>query len=123
MLTALSAHPSKPQVIGLPRVAPLDVGPLPAGLTWDVSGLGGKATYAASVSRAAFRKYDLVVCMHVHLLPLAYAIRTLHRVPIILFVYGLEVWQPTTKQLANRLVGKVDALVSIRAHTTRMLKT
>jgi phosphatidylinositol alpha-1,6-mannosyltransferase len=122
VLTALCAHPSGPRVTALPRVAPLEHGALPAGLTWDLSGLGGKGKYVGNVGRAALRRCDLVICMHVHLLPLAYAIHLVHRVPLVLFIYGLEVWQPTPNPLTNRLIGKVDALVSIRAQTTRLLK-
>jgi len=122
LLTALCAHPSKPEVVAIPRVVPLEVGQLPPGLEWDVSGVGSKVRYMSAVCRAAVRKYDLVICLHVNLLSLAYSIRTLQRVPILLFVYGLEVWQPPKKLFADRLVGRVDALVSIRGHTLRMLK-
>jgi glycosyltransferase involved in cell wall biosynthesis len=123
VLTALCAHPCRPKVIGIPRVAPLPLGPLPAGLTWDTRGLGSKARYTATVATAALEKCNLVVCTHVHLLPMAYAIAKLHRAPLVLFVYGIDVKQPTSKPLANRLLGRVDALISIRAETTRMMKS
>ena len=122
MLTALCAHSSRPKVIAIPRVAPFPAEPLPEGLTWDTSSLGGKANYFGAVARAALRSFDLVICTHIHLLPLAYAIHKLRGAPLILFIYGLEVWKPTTKPLANRLVSKLDAFVSIRTRTTSMFR-
>lgn len=122
VLTALCAHPSRPEIVALPRVVPLPVETLPDGLIWDTSGVGGKRKYLAAVARRAVGKYDLVICMHVNLLSLAYAVRALQRVPIVLFVYGLEVWERPRKLFAASLVEKVDAVISIRGHTTRMLK-
>jgi len=77
----------------------------------------------AAVARAALRRWDLVVCTHIHLLPLAYAIARANRAPIVLFVYGLEVWRPTTKPLANKLARRVDAFVSIRTRTTSAFRS
>ena len=122
VLTALCAHPSKPEAVALPRVAPLPIEALPDGLTWDTSGLGGKGKYLGAVARQTVHKYDLVICMHVNLLSLAYLVRALHQVPIVLFVYGVEVRQKPRQLLTARFVEKVDALISIRGNTTRMLK-
>jgi glycosyltransferase involved in cell wall biosynthesis len=98
---------------------------VPDNLDWDVSGLGGKGRYAGAVVRAAFRRgpFDLVLCSHVHLLPLAYPVARLYRSPIALFVYGIEVKQPSDKPLSNLLVSKIDAVVSIRRHTTLALRS
>jgi len=95
---------------------------IPRGLTWDTSGVGSKTKYALAVMKAAAKRTDLVVCTHVHLLPLAYAVSKLHRAPLILFVYGIEVTQPTSKWLVNRLISRVDALVSIRRQTTHLFE-
>lgn len=123
VLKALCVHPSRPSVLAIPRVAPLRSEPLPAGLTWDTSALNGKASYVASVARAALRPWDLVICTHIHLLPLAYAVKQIRRAPLALFVYGSEVYRPTNKPLANRLVSELDAYVSIRTMTTRRFRS
>lgn len=109
----------------MPRIMPLAPEALPDNLSWDVSGLGGKGRYAQALARAALKQgpFDLVVCTHVHLLPIAYPVARLHRAPLVLFVYGIEVYQPTSKPLANRLVRHVDAVVSIRRNTTRSLRS
>lgn len=122
VLTALCAHPSRPEVLAIPRVVPFDVGALPAGLTWDMSAVGGKMRYVRAAARAALQSWDLILCMHIHLLPIAFAIHKMHRAPLAMFVYGIETKKPTTKPLSNRLVGKIDALVTIRARTARSLR-
>jgi glycosyltransferase involved in cell wall biosynthesis len=125
VLRGLSTYRKKPYVVALPRVMPFAPDALPENLDWDISGLGGKGRYARAVLRAAFRggRFDLVLCLHVHLLSLAYPVARLQGAPIVLFAYGIEVKQPTGKPLANRFVSMVDAVVSIRRHTTRALRS
>jgi glycosyltransferase involved in cell wall biosynthesis len=96
---------------------------LPENLEWDVSGLGGKSRYAAALLRAALRRgpFDLVVCAHVNFLSLAYPIAKAHGAALALMVYGVEVKAPTNKPLSNRFASHLDAIVSIRRHTTRAL--
>jgi len=125
LLTAVSSHPAHPDVVALPRVMPLAPEARPENLEWDVSGLGGRARYAGAVLRAALRRgpFDLVVCAHLHLLPLAYPIARAYGAPLALFIYGIEVKQPTAHLLTNHLASRVDAIVSIRRHTTRALES
>lgn len=123
VLTAMCEHPAAERVVALPRVVPFELEQMPAKLSWDMGAVGSKPRYAAAVARTAAReRFDLLVCMHVHLLPLAYAVSRLQRIPMVLFIYGVEVSKPTTKPLSNYLVRKVDGLVSIRAHTTDSLR-
>jgi len=123
LLNALCAHRARPRVIAVPRLMPFARGAVPENLYWDISGIGGKGRFAGAVLRAAVRSrgIDLVLCTHVHLLPLAYPVARIHRAPLVLFVYGIEVKQPTRKPLANRFAARVDAVVSIRRHTTNAL--
>ena len=125
MLTALCAHPSAPDVTALPRVVPHAVEPLPPNLRWVTSGVGNKVRYASALAGAArkYGKFDLVICSHVHLMPLAYSVAAVSRAPLMLFIYGLEVWSPTSKPLSNYLLRKLDAFVSIRTLTTRLFRS
>lgn len=122
LLTGLCTHPSKPDVIALPRVVPRPLELLPPGLTWDQSGLGGKSKYLAAVLRAAIRRPDLIVSTHLNLLPLAYAVHVIHRAPLIVFIYGVEAERPSGKRLLRPLLGRIDGVVSIRKHTTQVLE-
>ncbi len=120
LLRGTCAHPSRPRVVAIPRVMPFVPENVPENLDWDVSGLGGKARYARAVLRHALREgpFDVVLCTHVNLLGLAYPVARWLRARLVLFIYGVDVKQPTTKPLANRFASKVDAIVSIRRHTT-----
>ena len=124
MLAALCAHPAKPSVVAFPRVMPLPPEPLPSGLEWNARSAGSNWNYARVVAEAALqhRDADLILCTHVHLLPVACLLRAVAKAPVALFIYGFEVSRPTTKRLANRLASTVDAIISIRAHTTTRLR-
>jgi glycosyltransferase involved in cell wall biosynthesis len=66
---------------------------------------------------AADRAFDLIVCGHINLLPLAYLARLLIRAPVILVIYGVDAWQPTHSMLSNWLARRIDGVVSISDHT------
>jgi glycosyltransferase involved in cell wall biosynthesis len=122
-LRAVCSHPSRPDVVAVARVMPHPPEAMPANLEWDVSGLGGKGRYAAALLRAAVRRgpFDVVVCAHINLLALAYPIAKAHRAAVALMAYGIEVKGPTNKPLSNRFASHLDAVVSIRRHTTKNL--
>jgi glycosyltransferase involved in cell wall biosynthesis len=109
--------------VAVARVMPNPPEAMPDNLEWDVSGLGGKGRYAAALLRATLRRgpFDVVICSHVHLLAFAYPIAKAHRASIALMAYGVEVKTPTNKRLSNRFASHLDAVVSIRRHTTRAL--
>lgn len=120
MLAALCAHPAKPRVVAFPRVMPLRPEPLPSGLHWDARSVGSNWNYSRVVAAAAFqqRQADLILCTHIHLLPVAFLLRAVSKAPVALFIYGFEVSQPTHRRLANRLASGVDAIISIREYST-----
>lgn len=127
MLTALCAHPRVDEVVALPRVVPFPLEPLPAKLQWRMEGVGGKGRYARALAQllAADRAFDLIVCTHLNLLPLAHLARLATGAPLVAFVYGTECEPPASriKRLVTRhLIRGLDALVSIRDHTTRRLE-
>lgn len=123
-LRAVCAVDAVEEVVALPRLQsePID-GPLPTGLTWRTDGLGGKATYLGALLRllATDRAFDLVWCGHIHLLPLALPAARLLGVPVVLHVHGIDAWTPTDKGLANRLVSRVDRVLSVSRTTLRRL--
>ena len=120
-LTALCTHPGCTEVIAIPRLMPAEPGPLPAKLTYVTSGLGGKFRYICAVLRLLFvdRHFDLIVCGHLNLLPLAFLAKVLSRAPLLLAIYGIEAWKPSPSRLVRRLVRRVDAYFSISDVTRR----
>lgn len=123
LLRGLCAHPARPRVVAVPRGMPLSPEAMPPNLLWDTSGIAGKGPFAKAVLRGAVREapVDLVLCTHVNLLPLAYPVARLHRAPLVLVVYGIEVKQPKGRAVARYLASRIEAVISIRRRTTRAL--
>lgn len=119
-LTALCNHPECQEVVALPRLMPDRSEPLPANLTWNTTGLGGKSTYIQALLRllATDRRFDLIVCAHLNLLPMAWLAKSLIGAPLLVELYGIEAWRATHGWLVRQLVGKVDAYTAISTITT-----
>lgn len=119
LLSALCQMPECEEVVAIPRAMPNAPEPMPAKLTYVTSGLGGKLHYVRAVLGAAMGRFDLVLCGHINLLPLAVLARLRSRAPLVLMVYGIDVWQPHRSRLVNRLVARVDAVFSISRVTAQ----
>jgi glycosyltransferase involved in cell wall biosynthesis len=115
VIEAMCLDPTIDQVVALPRVATLPLaGDLPAKLDFDLSALGGFGAYVRAVMRAMRRgRYDLVYCAHLNLLPLARAVATLLGKPLVLAIYGIDAWEPSTRALSRRLARSADHVMSI----------
>ncbi|HEV2722320.1 MAG TPA: glycosyltransferase family 4 protein [Thermoanaerobaculia bacterium] len=107
LIEALAAHRSVEKVVAIPRIIRGPLEPIPPNVTFVVSAARNLAAYMRAVARAAREPWDLVVCAHVNLLPVA---RMLRR-KTVLWIYGIEAWKPTRRGRA--LVRGVDAVVSI----------
>jgi glycosyltransferase involved in cell wall biosynthesis len=59
------------------------------------------------------RRFDLIVCAHINLLPFAYAAHRLTGAPIVMLMYGIDVWQPPKNALSRLFLKKLLAYVSI----------
>jgi glycosyltransferase involved in cell wall biosynthesis len=82
---------------------------------------GTKATYVATLLKRLVRgaAFDLIVCGHINLLPLAYIAKQYQRAPILLVIHGIDAWQPTRSRLVNLLAKRVDGIASVSDHTRR----
>lgn len=94
LLGAIAAMPEVEGVDVLCRHAPRHPEPLPRKVTQD-SVRGGRVAYAMrAIARAATgARYDVVLCGHLHLAPLAELAARLRRAPLWVQVYGIEAWQ------------------------------
>jgi glycosyltransferase involved in cell wall biosynthesis len=101
---------------------PGPVEPLPEGLTYIADSVGGKASYAKALVRllAVDSAFDLILCGHINLLPLAYLARQRTGSPVLLMIYGIDAWQPTRSKVSNFLARRVDGVASISDHTRRL---
>lgn len=114
-LTALCSYEAAREVKVFPRLAPHPLEPLPRNLTFVRPPEGGRAQYAKSVLQSVALDGDFayVVCGHINLVPIAWLAAVRARAPLIMLLYGIEVWKPTGSRLCNRLAQRSDQVVSI----------
>lgn len=113
-LTALCSHPRVDGVTALVRLAPGQLEPLPKRLKFVTEGTGSKAAFIRHAFKlAANGHFDVVICGHINLLPIAYPVQLAVRAPMMLMVYGIEVWQPPRSPLLKALVAQTRAYLSI----------
>ncbi|MCU0833651.1 MAG: glycosyltransferase family 4 protein [Chromatiaceae bacterium] len=112
---ALAAMPEVAEVVVVPRQQRFPAADIPAKVHQVPEALGGKDRYLRAALRAARGSYDLLICGHVNLLSLATLLRLKLRVPLVLMVYGIDVWQPPapTTRLWLRAVDDVWSISAI----------
>ncbi len=108
LIAAMASHPSVDEVVVLPRIIVGPLEPVPAKVTFVTKAARGRLAYLNAV-RGAGRRFDLVVCAHVNLLPIA---RLAARHPL-LVIYGIEAWKPLRDPWSNRLIRRIRGVVSI----------
>ena len=123
LLGAVSGMPRCRELTAFPRLMPNPHGPLPAGLTYNLAGLGSKIqyTWAMLCHVLADRRYGLIVCGHINLVPLACLLSKLIRAPWLLIVHGIDAWQPTHSWTTNRLIGAANRVISVSDVTRQRL--
>lgn len=94
---------------------------LPKRLTWLLTGLGGRARYFIALMRRlrVDRRYNLIYCGHINLLPAAMVAKFVTGAPLILQIHGIDAWQATRHRLTNRLAGRVDWCLAVSRITRR----
>src|SRR5262249_35218844 len=120
LLASCAADIRYSEVIALPRVISGEISEwLPEKLRYESVAANGKMTYTQILlsTLIANRRFDVVVCGHLNLLPLAWLACRISGAPLAMAIYGIEAWQPTARWLVNRLAGKIDYLISISETT------
>ena len=92
---------------------------VPQQLDFRMESAGGKLRYVLESLKAVAReRFDVVICSHINLLPIAAAAAAAQRVPLLLVVYGIESWK-SPRGLAAKLVKRASAVVAISEYTKR----
>jgi len=113
-LTDLCTYPGVCEVTVIPRNIVDSLEDLPDALSFIKSGATGKISFAlAALQFGLHNDFDLIVCGHINLLPLAYAVQRLNRAPLFLMIYGIEAWQPGRRKITNYLTRYLSGVVSI----------
>ena len=92
LLAALDATLQVERTFALPRIIPGAINePIPKFVVFDRQASRGKAAFLSrALVTAAQRKPDLVICGHLHLLPIAFLAAKLARAQLALIIHGMK---------------------------------
>ena len=121
LIKAICTHPDCVEVVALPRLAPGEWGDLPEGVTYITDGVGGKTKYIFSVLSTVLKdsNFDLVVCGHINLLPVAYLAKKMTNARLMMMMHGIDVWETVGGSLYSYLLRYIDMAVSVSELTKR----
>lgn len=114
---ALASFPEVEEVAVVPRNLHFAPTGIPVGVSFHAEGVGSKTAFLRTVLALARKRFDLVICGHINLLPVAAILSFKMRAPLVLLVYGIEVWNRPASRLKRRLLACADAVWSISAVT------
>lgn len=110
LAAAMAAMPRSEEVVVVPRIIPRAVAePVPRKVIFLREAAGSQLRYLRTIARLSRQRFELILCAHVHLLPVA---RALTREPVLL-VYGIEAWRPPRNLAAAKLVHSCRRVVAI----------
>lgn len=119
---ALSSDPLNTRVVVLPRVASGEnVEKVPQLVDYRPSVAGGKYRFSFDVVRTALSgsepAFDVVICGHINLLPVAMTASWIQKAPLLLVLHGVEAWEPHSSLLVRWALPQVSALVAVSQYT------
>lgn len=120
VIEALVAMTEVDEVVVIARGMPSAATSVPPKVRLVTESVGGKARFVKAALRASTVGYGLVICGHIHLLPVAALVNQVIRAPLVLMVYGIDVWKPPYG-LARQWLKAVDAVWSISVITTERM--
>ena len=107
LIDSFCADRSVTKVVALARRTQARPERIDAKLDYDARASQGIVRYVARLLRRTLSEggYDLVVCTHLHLQPLAWLSARLCGAPSVLFLHGIEAWS-APRQILRRLAAK-----------------
>lgn len=124
LLSSLSSSPEVSTVVVVPRLMPhAQHHGLPPKLDYDTSGINSRFKYIIAVARSLhrYRRFDLILCGHIYLLPVAFLAKLITRAPVYCVVHGIDAWQPTGRLLTDMFAKRVDGFIAVSATTRERL--
>jgi len=115
LVAALVAQPWCEEVVVVPRVIPHRdaIDAVPAKATFLADAANGAFAYMRTIRRLRRETFDLVICGHVNLLPVATIVA---REPL-LITHGIEAWRHLREPVSERLLHRCRGIVSVSALT------
>ena len=118
-LTALAELPLCKRVTVLPRLIRHAPTTLPPRVELLEKAANSRVRYLRELVRVLIKReqYDVVLCGHINLLPLAVIASRLLGAKHVLLIYGIDAWIPSGRRLSDRLVACTDLVISISRFT------
>jgi glycosyltransferase involved in cell wall biosynthesis len=105
------------RVQALPRLilGPIKNGTIPETVVYDRHAAGGKTAFIRRVAAHIFQsnRVNLIICAHINLLAIAWLVGRLRGARLVLVIYGIDAWEPSSRPWILRLIHTVDAFISI----------
>lgn len=117
LVEAIAAYESVAAVTVVPRIISRTVEGIPPRVSQLAAASRSKLAYVRTILRISTPgSFELVVCGHINLLPLAYFAARRIKAPIILATYGAEVWN-RKNLFVRHLVSRLDGIAAISRFT------
>ncbi len=98
----------------LPRLIPGAIEEaLPPTILHDCAAAKGKGAFLMRTFRQLGNPFDLVICGHINLLPVAYVLARAARAHLVLVIHGIEAWRRPRNPLAALLARRIDTLIAV----------
>jgi phosphatidyl-myo-inositol dimannoside synthase len=121
-LRALATYRPVTKIVALPRLGNSPTEKTPGHFEYVTEATKGKLAYATELLRRMALRPKLIICCHIHLLPLAVLYRMLTGATIVLVIYGVEAWRPSSRYAINRCVRFVGHVLSISEFTAKLFQ-
>jgi phosphatidylinositol alpha-1,6-mannosyltransferase len=119
-LAALNACSSVECVHALPRLITEQIEEvIPEAVIFNRKAARGRVAFARQLLRHACRaeQADLIICGHLHLLPLAWLTARHQQARLALVIHGFEAFAPTRNRLSNLVVDRIDAFIAVSRYS------
>lgn len=113
---ALAEMPEVVEVVVLARVLRFAPEGIPAKIQFVEESVGSKFHYLRAVLALVPERFDLVICGHFNLLPLAATFARIKRLPLVLQIHGIDAWEPVSG-LARLSLKQANAIWSVSGVT------
>jgi glycosyltransferase involved in cell wall biosynthesis len=117
LLSAVSVHPKVSSVTALSRSkgSNSDFNDKPLNLYYDERGAGEKWHYARElfIRLRDYGHFDIIVCGHINLLPIAYIAAKFSRATLWGVFHGIEAWQPHVNMLVNQIIRCLNGFIAV----------
>lgn len=124
VLEAMAADPRVERITAIPRIAGTSSEGMPAKIEWRREAAGGLAAYLCAALRMFFGpRPDMVLCLHIRLLPVAWLVSALRGAPLWFMIFGIDAWERPANLLLLWLSRRADRVISISEVTTERFQS